>query len=144
MTDRPESRFDDRAQLRFGWWCLLLFVTAGVALEALHGFKLPFYLDLANSTRRMLWRLGHAHGTLLSLLNIAFALTAAHLGGDATRWTTPARLLRAATVLMPAGFMLGGIWIHGGDPGLGVVLVGLGGLILCGAVFSTARAVGRR
>ena len=35
-----------RLHLRVGWWALLLFLSAGIALEALHGFKAGFYLDV--------------------------------------------------------------------------------------------------
>ena len=61
--------------LVFGWWCLLLFLFVGIGLEAMHGFKIGWYLDVSNETRRLMWRLGHAHGVLLSLVNIAFAHT---------------------------------------------------------------------
>ena len=40
-----------------------------------------------------------------------------------------------------AGFLLGGIQIYGGDPGIGIVLVPLGGLLLLYGVGATARAV---
>ena len=48
--------------------------------------------------------------------------------------------LRAATLLMPAGFFLGGVTVYSGDPGLGIVLVPVGGLLLFVAVLLTARA----
>jgi hypothetical protein len=35
---------------------------------------------------------------------------------------------------MPLGFLLGGVVIYGGDPGLPIVLAPLGGLFLVGAV----------
>src|SRR6185369_15955470 len=34
--------------VRFGYFALLAFLTLGVALEALHGFKIGFYLDVAS------------------------------------------------------------------------------------------------
>ena len=64
-----------RLHLRFGWWALCGFVLLGIVLEGLHGLKLGFYLDLSNATRRHMWTLAHAHGTLLGLINIAYALT---------------------------------------------------------------------
>jgi hypothetical protein len=39
-------------------------------------------------------------------------------------------LLAPALLLMPAGFLLGGIWAQGGDPGLGAVLIPAGALAL--------------
>ena len=44
-------------------------------------------------------------------------------------------------VLMPVGFFLGGVWIYGGDPGLGVLLVPIGAAALFVAVALTARGV---
>src|SRR5262245_7865048 len=64
-----------RHHLLIGWWGLLVFLTMGLVLEGFHGFKVGFYLDVANETRRLLWTLAHAHGTLLALINIGFALT---------------------------------------------------------------------
>jgi len=68
-----------RLHLRVGWWSLLVFLTLGLVLEALHGFKLGWYLDVSNQTRPLMWTQAHAHGTLLAMVNIAFALTAARL-----------------------------------------------------------------
>ena len=54
-----------RRHIRFGWWSLLVFASAGLVLESLHGFKVRAYLDTSNETRRLMWTLAHAHGTLL-------------------------------------------------------------------------------
>ena len=130
-----------RLHLQVGWWSLLLLLTLGLILETLHGFKVGFYLDVANSTRRLMWTLAHAHGTLFSILNVVFALTIRLT----PEWkgisrTLASRCLLGALVLMPAGFFLGGLFFHGGDPGLGVLLVPPGGLLLFLGVFLTARA----
>src|SRR4051794_6786004 len=61
-----------RSHLRFGWWSLLLFLTLGMVLEGLHGFKVAWYLNVSTQTRRLLWTLAHAHGTALGLVHIAF------------------------------------------------------------------------
>lgn len=132
-----------RLHLRAGWWALLVFVSLGATLETLNGFKVGLYLDVTNSTRRLMWTLAHAHGTLLSILNLVFAATLRF----APVWAEPDRLLasrclRGALVLMPLGFFLGGVRIHGGDPGLGILLVPPGALLLFVAVLLTARAVG--
>lgn len=130
-----------RLHLRVGWWSLLLLLTFGLILEILHGFKIGFYLDVANSTRRLMWTLAHAHGTLLSVLNLVFAMSI-RLMPD---WKESSRALASkcllgALVLLPLGFFLGGIFIQGGDPGLGVLLVPPGAFLLFLAVFLTARA----
>ena len=126
--------------LRFGWWTLLLFLTLGLVLEALHGFKVGSYLDVSNESRRLMWTLAHAHGTLLALVNLAFAFTLGHLEAwPAGSRKLASRTLMAATLLMPAGFFLGGVITYGGDPGPGIALVALGGLLLVVAVWLIAR-----
>ena len=128
--------------LRFGWWTLLLFLTLGLVLEALHGFKIGAYLNPSNDTRRLVWTLAHAHGTLFGLLNIAFAFTVGRLPDWPARpRATASACLRGATLLMPAGFFLGGLRVYAGDPGVGIVLVPVGGLLLFAAVLLTALAV---
>ena len=43
-------------------------------------------------------------------------------------------LLVASIVLLPGGFFLGGLVIHQGDPGLGIVLAPIGAITLILAV----------
>ncbi len=138
-ADAPPSQA--QAALRFGWWGLLLFATAGLGLEALHGFKVAGYLDVGQETRRLMWTLAHAHGTLLSLIHIAWGASLAVLGrGDVRRRRWIGRLLRIATVLLPGGFALGGVWVHGGDPGIAAaLLVPPGALTLLVALGLAAR-----
>ena len=133
-----------RRHFRFGWWALLVFLSLGAVLEAFHGFKIGYYLDVDNDARRLAFRLAHAHGTLISLLHLAFALTLE------SRFAPPLASARrasmffvAATFLLPGGFLLGGLFLHGGDPGVGVFLVPLGALALFAAVFLVARGVSR-
>lgn len=131
-----------RRHLRFGWWSLLFFLSFGIVLEALHGFKVSWYLDVGDETRRLMFTLAHAHGTLLSLLHIAFAATL-YLVPRMERAGTISSCLTAATLLLPGGFFLGGAVIHAGDPGLGVLLVPLGALSLLVAVLLAARGASR-
>jgi hypothetical protein len=114
---------------RSGWAALLVFATLGLALEALHAFKVGWYLDVVSETRRSMFTLGHAHGTLLGLVQIAFATTVDRFS-DRVFPSAAGRLLDAATILLPGGFLLGGIWVHGGDPSVGVLLVPFGALAL--------------
>jgi len=123
---------------RFGWWSLFAFLLLGFFLEMLHGFKAGFYLDVSNETRRHMWTLAHAHGTLLSVLNIVFGLCQRALCLEVS---LASRALVGGTVLLPGGFFLGGVWIYGGDPGLGIVAVPIGAVLLLVAVGLTARAV---
>jgi hypothetical protein len=117
----------------FGWWSLLCWLTLGMALEALHGFKLGWYLDVGQEARRLQLTLAHSHGTLLALVNLLFAATLRDR--DAARLVRAGLCLRTAGVLMPVGFLGGGLWPLGNDPGVAVVLVPLGGLLLfCGVL----------
>ena len=115
--------------LRFGWWSLLVFLSLGGALETLHGFKIGWYVDVGNETRRLMFTLAHAHGTLLALINIAAGLTALKVDRFELRPSVSFALIWAA-ILLPAGFFLGGIVIYDGDPGLGVWLVPVGAILL--------------
>src|SRR5215203_119833 len=109
----------------------------------LHGFKAGFYLDASQETRRLMWTLAHAHGTLLSLVHVIFALAVRALpalGGAHQRLIS--RCLVGASILLPGGFFLGGIRFYAGDPGLGIVLVPPGAVLLLVAIFLFARGSG--
>ena len=124
--------------LRLGWWSLLAWLALGVVLEGLHGFKLCWYLDVGNETRRLMLTLAHAHGTLLALVNLAAGLTARSVKG--LELAPPAsHALKWAALLLPAGFFLGAFGVRGGDPGLGILLVPVGALLLLYGVGRIAR-----
>jgi hypothetical protein len=128
--------------LRFGWWSLLVFATMGLVLESLHGFKVRAYLDVSNETRRLMWTLAHAHGTLLAVVHIVFGLTIRGVPErNAVNQRLISRSLIGASVLLPGGFFLGGIAFYSGDPGLGVLLVPVGAVLLLTAVLLVARSV---
>ncbi len=128
--------------LHFGWWALLLFLTLGIVLEALHGFKVDLYVHVANKTRRTMWILAHTHGTLTSLINIVFAVTLRVLPTESTnmqRFASPC--LIGATICLPGGFFLGGLVFYAGDPGLGILLVPIGAALLFISVLVTGLAM---
>lgn len=124
-----------------GWSTLLVFLILGLGLEVMHGFKMGFYLDVSNESRRLMWTLAHAHGALLSITNVVFGISIDYLPAwpEASR-TLASRCYLGALVLMPLGFFAGGFAVHGGDPGLGILLVPPGALLFIAAVFLTARA----
>jgi len=123
--------------LRAGWCLLAVSLPLGVTLEALHGLKLRVYLE--SELRRELWRLAHAHGTLLGILLLVFAaLAERHVA--ATRRAAVARDLVRGSILLPLGFFLGGVLNGEGDPSAGIVLVPLGAIFLLAAL---VRAVPR-
>lgn len=123
-----------RAHLARGWLGLSVFVLLGIALEGLHAWKSSDYLGVGNETRRLMWTLAHAHGVGLSLVQLGFAASA-FLAGDALaeRLRTPARLLDGASLLIPLGFLLAGVAPYEADPGLAIVLVPIGALLLLAA-----------
>lgn len=132
-----------RRHIRFGWWSLLVFATLGLVLETLHGFKVRAYLDVSNDTRRLMWTLAHAHGTLLGLIHVVFGLTLrSGFEISAANQRLVSNSLLAASVLLPGGFFLGGVAFYSGDPGLGVLLVPIGAVLLLLAVFLIARSAG--
>lgn len=118
--------------LRHGWSCLLVFIAVGLALESLHGLKVAAYLDLDQAVRRHMWTLAHAHGALLGLVHIGLAATVRASPSLATcsRGHFASVSLDLASLLLPLGFFLGGLWHYAGDPGLGVLLVPVGGALL--------------
>ena len=127
------------AHLTFGWFMLLAFVLLGLVLEGLHAFKIGWYLDVGHEARRLMLRLGHAHGTLLALVNVAFAVSIPHLNSmNETRMGLASKALKIASILLPGGFFIGGFFIYDGDPGLGVFVVPLGAVSMVIAVALTA------
>ena len=121
---------EERRHFKFGWWSLFVFVCLGITLEMMLAFRVGWYMDVDNDTRRLMLRLGHAHGTLLSLVNIAFATTLTRVTLSATNRLWASRFLTAATLLIPGGFILGGLQIHNADPGLGIILLPAGAVLL--------------
>jgi hypothetical protein len=134
-----------RMHIRIAWVGLLAFATLGLTLEGLHGFKSASYLGVGNETRRLMWTLAHAHGVGLSLVQIGFSVTVAlcvELPNNLL--SLASRLLNCAFVLIPGGFLLGGIATYGGDPSLGVLLVPVGAFLLLAAVAAVAWGLLRR
>ena len=127
---------------RFGWWALLCWLALGMVLEAMHGFKIGWYLDVVNDARRLQLTLAHSHGTLIALINLAFVATVRIPEGNPRALDRAGALLRWAGVLMPVGFLLGGVFTMGPDPGFAIVLVPIGGLLLFSGVLSIVRTLG--
>ena len=45
-----------RRHMQFGWSSLLCFLTLGIALEALHGFKVDWYLNESYESHKLTFR----------------------------------------------------------------------------------------
>ena len=111
--------------LRQGWASIAVWMSVGLLLEGLIGYKIPAYLS--DPQRRELFRLGHTHGTLLGILLVVAALVLQRGAAvPKAAWTA----LRIGAVLMPAGFFVAGIWHTESDPGLAIWLVPPGALLI--------------
>ena len=146
MSARKEPRIDSvgaderlaGVHRRFGWTALLAWMCGGLVLELFHGFKLGGYL--LDPLRRELWTLAHFHGALLSVVNLAYVRWAEAPGLSAASRTRCSRALIAGSVLLPLGFLLGGLFHYEGDPGLGIFLAPAGALLLLVPVAAQTRA----
>ena len=138
-TNNSDLSHEERRHLKFGWWSLFVFVCLGIMLETFLAFRIGWYMNSGdNETHRLMLRLGHAHGTFLSLVNIAFAATLSRINLIENIRRLSSRCLIAATLLVPGGFILGGVVTHGSEPGLGIVLLPIGALFLLYALFLLA------
>ena len=134
-----------RRHLILGWGSLVVFVLLGVALETMHAYKVPGYLDADQETRRLMFRLAHAHGALLALLQVALSWTFTQLpertetsAAGFLSWTST-----GALVLLPVGFFVAGLSAEGGDPGIGIVLVPVGAVFLLLSLIRTVMVLSK-
>ena len=116
------------------WVSIAIWMSFGLLLESLIGYRVPAYLR--DELRREIFRLAHTHGTLLNLVLLGAALCIER------GFVHPSKMgllsLRIGAVLMPVGFLLGGIWHTEGEPGLGVWLAPLGGILVILGVIDIA------
>jgi hypothetical protein len=123
-----------------GWISLAAWIVFGLLIEGLIGFRSPALLD--DSVRRDMFRLAHAHGTLLNLVLIAAAIC---VRLDLIRVGRLTLLgLRAAVILLPVGFLLAGIWHFKDDPGVAILFVPLGAVLLLTSAFQLGFSAFRR
>jgi hypothetical protein len=121
--------------LRLSLATVALFLAMGLVLEAMLGLRAQGVLD--DPLRRELLRLGHAHGAILGLLNVALAFAIERLAIPAA-WATrirPAALVGALAVAF--GFVGGGLWHGPTDPGPLVLAVPAGALLLLSSLAAT-------
>ncbi len=116
------------------WLSIAVWISFGLLLESLIGYRVPAYLN--DPVRRELFRLAHIHGAFLSVVLLGASLCIDRLlvaPSLAAVWP-----LRIGAVVMPLGFLLGGIWHFEGEPGLGIWLAPLGGLLVIFGVVNLA------
>jgi len=123
-----------------GWMSLAAWIVFGLLIEGLIGFRSPALVD--DSVRREMFRLAHAHGTLLNLVLIAAAISARL---DLVRLGRLTSLgLRAAVIFLPVGFLFAGVWHFKDDPGVAILLVPIGALLLLASAFQIGYSALRR
>ena len=103
----------------------------------MHGFKIGWYLDVGNEARRLMFTLGHFHGTMFSLVNIAAGLTIRSVEGFQVKRSVSFALIWAA-IFFRAAFCSADSVTYDGDPGTGVWLVPIGALLMLYGVIGFA------
>jgi hypothetical protein len=78
-------------------------------------------------------------GTLLAVMNLAYGLSIRLSPKSRRRDANLSRLLLGATIVLPGGFLVGGVTVYGGDPGLGALIIPIGALLLIAAAILAAR-----
>jgi hypothetical protein len=132
-----QSKINVRSLLRQSFIGIAAWMSFGLLLEGLIGFRVSAYMSVP--IRREMFQLAHTHGTLLSLLLLISALT---ISKDLVYPNKLAVLsLRIGTVLMPLGFLLGGIWTYKEEPNLLVLLAPIGGILVIFGVINFAFSV---
>lgn len=116
------------------WFGLFFWMSMGLLFEGLIGFRAPVYLQ--DSLRRELFRLAHAHGTILSILLLIVNLYLVKELISPPRLAV--RALQAGVLVMPFGFLLGGLWHYESDPNFLIFLAPLGGLLIIFGVAAIA------
>jgi hypothetical protein len=128
------------ALIRQAWISLSLWISFGILLEGFSAFRAPAVLD--DAVRRDMFRLAHAHGTLLNLVLLVAAICARL---DLIRLRTMTSLgLRVAVVLLPAGFLFAGLWHFKDEPGPGILLVPAGAVLLLATAVYISLTLPRR
>jgi len=126
--------------IRQGWISLALWIAFGILIEGFSAFRSPAYLD--DAVRREMFRLAHAHGTLLNLVLLGAAICGRL---DLIRLGRMTSLgLCAAAVLLPAGFLFAGLWHFKDEPGLAILLVPAGAVLLLATAVYISLTLPRR
>lgn len=122
--------------LRLSIALLAVFLATGLWLEAMFGLRAQGVMN--DPVRREFLRLGHAHGGLLALVNLAMAWGMARL---CTPEVWAGRIRIAGLVgagLVGVGFMVGGLTHGPTDPGPAVLAVPAGAMMLLVSLVAVA------
>ncbi len=128
MSSEPEApRGAPPWLLPVGLIGLIFWLLGGLLLESFHGFKFAAYLMEPN--RRLTWTLAHAHGTLLSVVCLVLWMLIPRLSISAGRANLAAKLFASGAMVLPLGFLAGGLLAFESDPGIPVIVVPVGALL---------------
>jgi peptidoglycan/LPS O-acetylase OafA/YrhL len=127
---------DEHRHLRLSLVQVAVFLAAGLWLEAMYGLRAEGWMD--DDLRREFLRLGHAHGALLGVLNLAIAW-AMHRLDTPESWARPIRIATLlGALLVGLGFFGGGLWHAPTDPGPLVLVVPAGAMMLLASCLAIA------
>ncbi len=129
-------RVSPERHVRWSLAVTAIFLAVGLWLEAMIGLRAAGWVD--DPLRREFLRLGHAHGGILGILNLALAWALGSLHTPAAWARSIRRAAWLGAVLVGVGFIGGGLWHGRSDPGLPILVVPAGALLLLGAVVATA------
>lgn len=106
---------------------IALFLAMGVWLEAMIGLRAEGWVD--DPLRREFLRLGHAHGGILGVVNVAISYGLERLATP-MRWAIRIRVAGLlSAILVGVGFVGGGLWHGPSDPGVLVLMVPAGAFL---------------
>jgi hypothetical protein len=137
MNNEPEINV--RNLLLQSFIGIAAWMSFGLLLEGFIGFRVSAYMSIP--IRRELFQLAHTHGTLLSLLLLLATLTISKHLVYPNKFSLLS--LRIGTVLMPFGFLLGGIWTNKDEPNMFVFLAPIGGILVIFGIINLAFSIKR-
>ena len=122
--------------LRLSLALTALFLAMGLWLEAMIGLRMSGWVD--DPLRREFLRLGHAHGGILGALNVGLGLAVERLATPEPWASAIRKAAWVGALLVGSGFVAGGL-LHGPtDPGLPILVVPAGALMLVGSLVAAA------
>jgi hypothetical protein len=136
----PSPSYPGAGLIRQGWISLALWIAFGILIEGFSAYRSPAYLD--DGLRREMFRLAHAHGTLLNLVLLGAAICARLELIRLGRMTSLG--LCTAALLLPVGFLFAGLWHHKDEPGTAILLVPAGAVLLLVTVIYICLTLPRR
>jgi hypothetical protein len=127
---------DESRHLRLALLLVAVFLASGLWLEAMFALRERGWMD--DDLRREFLRLGHAHGGLLGLVNIALSF-AMHRLATPPLWARRIRVAALSGALLVAfGFFGGGLWHGQTDPGPLVLVVPAGAMLVFASLIAVA------